>query len=91
MDRKKFIAPLVGLALLTKNSGDLCTLELVNEKESLITNPQTLNLFCQIDSFNPEHPETQIPNINLSSSPYSVVASGTTLSLVDSQSLFKLK
>lgn len=91
MDRKKLIIPIVGLALFTKNAGDLCAPNIETDYDIQITNPRTANILCQISSTNPEHPETHNPYHPVSLSSYSVSASGTSLSTVPSQTLFTLK
>lgn len=91
MDRKKIIIPIVGLALSIKNAGDLCAQNLDSDTNIKIKEPQTANIFCQINSSNPEHPETQHPYHPLTFLNYSVSASAASLSTVPYQSIFKLK
>lgn len=59
MDRRKILVPLIGLALAAKNTGDACVSNITNDPAFYLSTPRRIDIFCQINSYNPEHPETK--------------------------------
>ncbi|MBI2325892.1 hypothetical protein HYU91_00730 [Candidatus Collierbacteria bacterium] len=77
MDRKIAVVSLLGLALTVKNVGDACATEINSDPLVYYSNPSNIDIFCQINSFNPEHPEQNSGYQNRVASMDYITASGT--------------
>ena len=64
MDRKLILVPVI-FALAIKNAGDVCAPDFINDPTVYITNAWRADMFCRINSYKPEHPETRGVSIEL--------------------------
>lgn len=91
MVSKKFLTPIIGLALLTKNTSDFCVPNLNVDPRAHITRPQRPTLPCTINLVKPDFPEMPSSDFKFPLVSHSITVSGMTLSQIHANSLTQLK